>query len=61
MHFPLIVFTIVAVALFGMANFAYSEEMSVDERVKALEERLDKVINKFRTLTPLIGIKWGTW
>jgi hypothetical protein len=42
-HFLFIIITIIAVALFGMANFGYSEELSVDDRVKALEERLDKV------------------
>jgi len=43
MHFPFIIVTIIAVGLFGMANLGYSEEMSFDDRMKALEERLDKV------------------
>ena len=37
------ILTIIAMVLFGMAIVGHSEEMSVDDRVKALEERLDKV------------------
>ncbi|MDX1411038.1 MAG: hypothetical protein R3351_02695, partial [Nitrospirales bacterium] len=42
-HCLFMILTIVAMGLFGMAIVGHSEEMSVDDRVKALEERLDKV------------------
>lgn len=45
-RFPFVMGTIVVAVLFGIPNLGHSEEMSVDDRVKALEERLDKVDQK---------------
>jgi hypothetical protein len=42
-RFPIFMGAIVAMALFSLADIGHGKEMSVDDRVKALEDRLDKV------------------
>ena len=42
-QWPYIISTIVVVLFFGFANLGYSAELSVNDRLDALEQRVDKV------------------